>query len=108
MPTCVLVVFLTDQPGFAPVRKRSDPTWVPSRESGSCKDSKSFTVTSQPVAERQPCSARGLRPARQERGPFLVPQPSVTQSEEPTSASPVSTNGSAFPKCVSSAPAASR
>ena len=54
MPTCVLVVFLTDQPGFAPVRKRSDPTWVPSRESGSCKDSKSFTVTSQPLAERRP------------------------------------------------------
>ena len=68
MPTCVLVVFLTDQPGFAPVRKRSDPTWVPSRESGSCKDSKSFTVTSQPLAERQPCSARGLRPAQQGRG----------------------------------------
>ena len=25
----VLVVSLTDHPGFAPVRKRSDPTWVP-------------------------------------------------------------------------------
>ena len=48
MPTCVLVAFLTDQPGFAPVRKRSDPTWVPSRESGSCKDSKSFTVPLSP------------------------------------------------------------
>ena len=27
--TGALVAFLTDQPGFAPVRKRSDPTWVP-------------------------------------------------------------------------------
>ena len=25
----VLVTSLTDQPGFSPVRKRSDPTWVP-------------------------------------------------------------------------------
>ena len=64
MPTCVLVVFLTDQPGFAPVRKRSDPTWVPSRESGSCKGCEPFTV----VSRLRPGGGRALHEASDLRG----------------------------------------
>ena len=47
--TDVLVSSLIDQPGFSPVRKRSDPTWVPSRESGSCKGTGPFAVASRPL-----------------------------------------------------------
>ena len=60
----VLVTSLTDQPGFSPVRKRSDPTWVPSRESGSCKGTGPFAVASRP----QPGDSRARLEASDLRG----------------------------------------
>ena len=59
-----LVAFLTDHPGFAPVRKRSDPTWVPFWESGSCEGDEPFAVPARP----RPCGDRAHHEASDLRG----------------------------------------